>query len=41
MEREPVWSPDGQSIAYFSDESGDYALHVRNQDGTGEPAKIP
>ena len=40
MEREPVWSPDGQSIAYFSDESGDYALHVRNQDGTGEPAKI-
>ena len=41
MEREPVWSPDGQSIAYFSDESGDYALHIRNQDGTGEAAKIP
>ena len=29
MEREPRWSPDGQSIAYLSDESGDYALHVR------------
>jgi tricorn protease len=41
MEREPVWSPDGQSIAYFSDESGDYALYIRNQDGTGEAAKIP
>ncbi|HXM45033.1 MAG TPA: PDZ domain-containing protein [Bryobacteraceae bacterium] len=41
MEREPVWSPDGQSIAYLSDESGDYALHVRNQDGTGEAMKIP
>jgi tricorn protease len=41
MEREPVWSPDGQSIAYFSDESGEYALHIRNQDGTGEAAKIP
>ncbi len=41
MEREPVWSPDGQSIAYFSDESGEYALHVRNQDGTGEVQKIP
>src|SRR5580698_3591939 len=41
MEREPVWSPDGQSIAYFSDESGDYALYIRHQDGTGEAAKIP
>jgi tricorn protease len=41
MEREPAWSPDGQSIAYFSDESGDYALHVRNQDGTGVVTKIP
>ena len=41
MEREPVWSPDGQSIAYFSDESGEYALHIRNQDGTGDTAKIP
>jgi tricorn protease len=30
MEREPAWSPDGQSIAYFSDESGQYALHVRS-----------
>jgi tricorn protease len=40
MEREPAWSPDGQSIAYFSDESGEYALHVRDQDGTGEVQKI-
>ena len=36
-----MWSPDGQSIAYFSDESGEYALHIRNQDGTGEVKKIP
>jgi len=35
-ERSPVWSPDGNSIAYFSDESGEYELHVRNQDGKGE-----
>ena len=41
MERDPAWSPDGQSIAYFSDESGEYALHVRNQDGTGDVTKIP
>ena len=41
MEREPAWSPDGQSIAYFSDESGEYALHIRNQEGTGDVTKIP
>ncbi|MCI0462248.1 MAG: hypothetical protein L0Z62_35290 [Gemmataceae bacterium] len=25
----PGWSPDGRSIAYFSDAGGAYALHVR------------
>ncbi len=36
MEREPAWSPDGQSIAYFSDQSGLYALHVASQFGSAE-----
>ena len=36
----PVWSPDGKRIAHFSDESGEYALHVRNEDGTGAVKKI-
>ena len=40
MEREPRWSPDGKSIAYLSDESGEYALHVRPQSGMGEVTKI-
>ena len=40
MEREPQWSPDGKSIAYLSDESGEYALHVRPQSGAGEVTKI-
>ena len=39
-DRSPAWSPDGKSIAYFSDESGEYALHVRSQDGLGAPRKI-
>lgn len=39
-ERSPVWSPDGKSIAYFSDESGEYELHIRSQDGKGDVRKI-
>lgn len=39
-ERDPSWSPDGKWIAYFSDESGEYALHLRDQNGMGEPKKI-
>ncbi|MFZ0816608.1 MAG: PDZ domain-containing protein [Candidatus Sulfotelmatobacter sp.] len=41
MEREPAWSPDGRSIAYFSDESGQYALHISKQTGAGEVKKFP
>ncbi len=37
-DREPAWSPDGKSIAYFSDRSGEYELHIKNQDGIG-PAR--
>ncbi len=40
MERDPSWSPDGKWIAYFSDESGEYALHLRDQSGLGEVKKI-
>jgi tricorn protease len=39
-ERSPAWSPDGERIAYFSDESGEYALHIENQNGLGETQKI-
>ena len=40
MERNPAWSPDGASVAYFSDESGEYALHIAPQDGRSAPRKI-
>ncbi|MFN2415434.1 MAG: PDZ domain-containing protein [Pyrinomonadaceae bacterium] len=39
-ERDPGWSPDGKWVAYFSDESGEYALHLRSQTGMGEVKKI-
>jgi tricorn protease len=35
MDRDPAWSPDGRSIAYFSDRAGEYDLYIRRQDGTG------
>ena len=35
-ERSPQWSPDGTRIAYVSDASGEYALHVASQDGKGD-----
>jgi tricorn protease len=35
-ERYPAWSPDGKSIAYFSDENGENQLVIAPQDGHGE-----
>ena len=40
MERDPQWSPDGKNIAYLSDESGEYAIHIRAQNGGDQVKKI-
>ena len=40
IERDPAWSPDGKWIAYFSDESGEYELHVRDSMAAEAPRKI-
>jgi tricorn protease len=34
-ERFPSWSPDGKSIAYFTDRTGEYELAIRPADGSG------
>jgi tricorn protease len=39
-DRDPAWSPDGKSIAYFSDERGEYELCIRAQNGLGEVRHI-
>lgn len=36
----PIWSPDGQSIAYFSDASGEYQLVIAPQTGLGATRSI-
>ena len=36
-ERAPVWSPDGSRVAWFSDQSGEYQLHVSDQFGMEDP----
>jgi len=40
-EKYPAWSPDGKSIAYFSDANGEYALHIKAQNGEGEAKAYP
>ncbi|MDE1145547.1 MAG: PDZ domain-containing protein [Azospirillaceae bacterium] len=34
-DRDPAWSPDGKTVAWFSDEGGEYSLHLRSPDGLG------
>ncbi len=40
-DREPVWSPDGERIAWFSDDGDGYELVIAPQDGVGEQRRIP
>jgi len=39
-EQLPAWSPDGKFIAYFSDASNEYQLHIQQQDGKGDIKKF-
>jgi tricorn protease len=33
FDHSPAWSPDGQSVAYWSDQSGEYQIHLQSPDG--------
>ncbi|HEU5161986.1 MAG TPA: PDZ domain-containing protein [Thermoanaerobaculia bacterium] len=39
-EMQPVWSPDGKSVAYLSDRTGEYEIWVRPADGTGAERQV-
>jgi tricorn protease len=39
-DRSPAWSPDGKSIAWFNDSTGEYRMYVGAQDGRGTPKEI-
>ncbi|MEW6198236.1 MAG: hypothetical protein AB1601_06180 [Planctomycetota bacterium] len=39
-ERDPVWSPDGRWIAYFSDAAGEYDLYITQSDGQGPTHRL-
>src|ERR1041385_3678530 len=39
-EIQPAWSPDGKSVSYFSDKSGEYKLYIAAQDGLTPPREI-
>ena len=39
-DRSPVWSPDGQHIAWFSDQTGEYTLMISDQEGLEKARSI-
>src|SRR5438067_7939166 len=39
-ERYPRWSPDAKTLAYWSDQSGEYELTFRSADGNGPERKV-
>ncbi|MDH3222898.1 MAG: PDZ domain-containing protein [Gemmatimonadota bacterium] len=40
FDRDPAWSPDGEHVAYWSDASGEYEIHLAPADGEGEARRL-
>lgn len=40
-DQNPVWSPDGAQLAWFSDASGEYQLMIGEQSGLSKPRVVP
>ncbi len=39
-ERNASWSPDGKTVAYISDRTGEFEIWIENQDGSGDPVQV-
>lgn len=39
-ERGALWSPDGKSIAWISDQTGEFEIYIAKQDGTAKPVQL-
>ncbi|MGQ1947871.1 S41 family peptidase [Geofilum sp. OHC36d9] len=39
-ERSATWSPDGKYIAYLSDQSGEFEIYIKEQDGNSEAIQL-
>ncbi len=40
FDQNPSWSPDGKTIAYWSDKSGEYEIYLQDSEGKEEPKKL-
>lgn len=40
LDHSPAWSPDGKTVAYWSDQSGEYEIYLQASQGSQEPKKL-
>jgi tricorn protease len=40
FDQNPSWSPDGKTIAYWSDKSGEYEIYLQDSEGKSEARKL-
>ncbi len=40
FDQSPAWSPDGKTIAYWSDKSGEYEIYLQDSEGKQEAKKL-